>query len=94
MQAASSYQRMVELIARQPQVYRPGDWWSYSNSNYTVLAAVIERVSGVSYDEYLARTFFEPLGLSSTGGCASARMAEGDRRATGTRTTTHMLCDH
>jgi hypothetical protein len=54
--------RMIDLIARQSQLYRPGDWWSYSNSNYTVLAAVIERVSGVSYDEYLARTFFEPLG--------------------------------
>jgi D-alanyl-D-alanine carboxypeptidase len=75
--------RMIDVIARQQPLYRPGDWWSYSNSNYTVLAAVIERVSGVSYDEYLARTFFEPLGLRSTGGCASARVARSGRRATG-----------
>lgn len=75
--------RMIDVIARQPQLYRPGDWWSYSNSNYTVLAAVVQQVSGTAHDEYLARTFFEPLGLKSTGGCASARMAEGDRRAAG-----------
>jgi D-alanyl-D-alanine carboxypeptidase len=75
--------RMIDAIARQQPLYRPGDWWSYSNSNYTVLAAVIERASGVSYDEYLARIFFEPLGLRSTGGCASARVARSGRRATG-----------
>lgn len=75
--------KMVELISRQPQLYRPGDWWSYSNSNYTVLAAVVQQVSGTAHDEYLARTFFEPLRLKSTGGCASARMATGDRRAVG-----------
>lgn len=75
--------RMIDLIARQPPLYRPGDWWSYSNSNYTLLAAVIEEVSGAAYDEYLTKTFFEPLGLRSSGGCASDRMARVGRRATG-----------
>jgi len=75
--------KMVELISRQPQLYRPGDWWSYSNSNYTILAAVVQQVSSTAHDEYLARTFFEPLGLKSTGGCASARTAGGYRRAVG-----------
>jgi D-alanyl-D-alanine carboxypeptidase len=75
--------RMVHVIARQPQLYGAGDWWSYSNSNYTVLAAVIEQVTGGGHDEYLAGAFFEPLGLSSTGGCASARLARAGRRATG-----------
>ena len=75
--------RMVGVIARQPPLYRAGDWWSYSNSNYTVLAAVIERVTGKSYDEYLASTLFEPLGLTSTGGCASARVPSGSQRAVG-----------
>ncbi len=51
--------KIVDAIARQPPLYRPGEWWSYSNSNYTVLAAVVERVTGTQHDDYLAGAFFE-----------------------------------
>jgi D-alanyl-D-alanine carboxypeptidase len=74
--------RMVDPIARQPLLYRAGDWWSYSNSNYTVLAAVLERATGMPLDDYLARTFFAPLGLRATEGCA-ARAASGSQLAVG-----------
>jgi D-alanyl-D-alanine carboxypeptidase len=75
--------RMIDAIARQPPLYRPGEWWSYSNSNYTVLAAVVERVTGMRHDEYLVSAFFNRLGLRSMGGCASSRSASGDQRAVG-----------
>ena len=75
--------KMVDVIARQPPLYRPGDWWSYSNSNYTALAAVIERVTERRHDDYLASTFFDRLGLRSMGGCASARVASAGQRAVG-----------
>ena len=61
--------RVIELLGHQPQLYPPGDWWSYSNSNYSLLAAVIERVSGTTYEQYLSETLFRPLGLRSTGSC-------------------------
>ena len=61
--------RVIELLGHQPQLYPPGDWWSYSNSNYSLLAAVIERVSGKTYEQYLSETLFRPLGLRSTGSC-------------------------
>lgn len=75
--------KMVDVIARQPPLYRPGEWWSYSNSNYTALAAVVERVTDRPHDEYLASTFFDRLGLRSMGGCASARVASAGQRAVG-----------
>jgi CubicO group peptidase (beta-lactamase class C family) len=76
--------RIVNLIARQPTLYSPGEWWSYSNSNYTVLAAVVERVSGMQHDEFLASAFFERLGLRSTDGCAaSTRAGAAGQRAIG-----------
>ena len=61
--------RMTEVLGNQLQLYQPGDWWSYSNSNYTLLAAVIERVSGMTYEQYLNKNLFVPLRLSSTGVC-------------------------
>jgi CubicO group peptidase (beta-lactamase class C family) len=73
--------RMVDVIARQPPLYSAGDWWSYSNSNYTVLAAVVERVTGKRHDEYLVSAFFDRLGLRSTGGCTSSRVASVGQRA-------------
>ena len=45
-------------------------WWTkyeYSNSNYNLLAFVIEQVSHKSYGEFLRESIFDPLGLNNTG---------------------------
>ncbi len=44
----------------------PGRHFSYSNTNYAMLALVIEKVSGKSYDAYLRENFFLPLGMVDT----------------------------
>ena len=56
---------MTEKSDRIP-VNPPGRHFSYSNTNYAVLASIIERVSGKSYDLFLKETFFMPLGMSDT----------------------------
>ena len=40
--------------------------FSYSNTNFALLALIIEKVSGMPYPEYLKKTFFEPLGMKDT----------------------------
>lgn len=40
--------------------------FSYSNTNFALLALIIEKVSGLSYPEYLKKTFFEPLGMKDS----------------------------
>ncbi|HXB09814.1 MAG TPA: serine hydrolase domain-containing protein [Puia sp.] len=40
--------------------------FEYSNTNYALLALIIEKVSGLPYPDYLARTFFQPLGMQDT----------------------------
>lgn len=40
--------------------------FEYSNTNYALLALIIEKVSGLSYPDYLARTFFQPLQMQDT----------------------------
>jgi CubicO group peptidase (beta-lactamase class C family) len=61
---------LMILIEREPLGFAPGSRWSYSNSNYALLAAVIERTTGKPYDRFLAEEFFAPLGLVSLHHCA------------------------
>ena len=43
-----------------------GRHFEYSNTNYAFLALIIEKVSGQSYNEYLTKTFFQPLHMQDT----------------------------
>ena len=43
--------------------YTPGKGRAYSNLGYSILGLVIEKVSGMSYEDYCRQTIFEPLGI-------------------------------
>lgn len=58
---------LVDAFKDLPLAFEPGSRFSYSNSNYNLLALIIERTSGMSYGEFLDREFFTPLALSHTG---------------------------
>jgi len=47
-------------------LHAPGTHFSYSDINYIVLGFVVEKLSGLSLDEYAARRIFAPLGMSET----------------------------
>jgi len=38
--------------------------WEYSNTAYAILASIIEKVSGLSYKDYMRKNIFEPLGMN------------------------------
>lgn len=46
--------------------FAPGSRFQYSNTGYNLLAKIIEMASGLSYSEYINRTFIEPLHLTHT----------------------------
>ena len=46
--------------------FEPGEKAVYSNLNYMVLGAIIETVSGQSYETYITQNILEPLGMSQT----------------------------
>lgn len=50
-----------------PLAARPGAAYRYSNVGYSLLAAIIEKVSGMGYEEFLAEQLFSPAGMTSTG---------------------------
>lgn len=57
----------LDRVGEADLVSEPGVEYAYSNVGYSVLAAVIERVSGQPYESYLHEALFEPAGLTSTG---------------------------
>ena len=61
----TSQQLLGQAIA-MPLVGIPGKQFTYASVNYTLLAMIIEQVSGEKYDVYLARQFFVPLGMTNT----------------------------
>ncbi|MCF8241331.1 MAG: serine hydrolase [Melioribacteraceae bacterium] len=47
--------------------FDPGSAWSYNNSGYFILGAIIEEVTGKSYEDYLHEIIFNPLGMKNSG---------------------------
>lgn len=45
---------------------QPGKNFSYNNTNFIILASIIEKVSGLSYPEFISSRIFEPLGMTNS----------------------------
>lgn len=58
---------VLGLFKDEPLIFEPGTQWQYSNSGYVLLGYIVEKVSGVSYDEYLKENIFKPLEMNNTG---------------------------
>jgi CubicO group peptidase (beta-lactamase class C family) len=74
-------QDVIAEVSCLPLDFEPGKNWSYSDTGYFVLGLLIERVSGLKYDEYLRQRIFKPLGMHSTR--LMGPMGVDDGRATG-----------
>jgi len=58
---------VLDMLAARDSVYFPaGTRYSYSNSGYVLLGLIVQRVSGLSFPEFLARRLFSPLGMTAT----------------------------
>ena len=58
---------LVAVFAGMDLEFEPGTQFSYSNSGYFLLGAIIEEVTGQPYDDVLRQRLLDPLGLSRTG---------------------------
>jgi len=53
-------------IAKQPLQFEPGTKWAYCNAGIDTLGYIIEVQSGDSYEGFLKKRVFEPLGMTDT----------------------------
>ena len=62
--APYSTEELVDTFRDKPLAFSPGTKWAYTNTEYYLLAYIVERVSGESYGAYLTEHIFEPLKMS------------------------------
>jgi D-alanyl-D-alanine carboxypeptidase len=71
----------VKLYGERSLVHEPGAEWRYSNYGFVLLGALIEKVSGMPYYDYVRTKVFQPAGMSSTDSLAETEKVPS--RATG-----------
>ncbi|GIW51737.1 MAG: hypothetical protein KatS3mg081_1092 [Gemmatimonadales bacterium] len=72
---------LLALIGSKPLDFPPGEAMVYSNSGYFLLGLVIEKASGLPYEEYVRRHLFGPAGMQDSRYCSERAVIK--RRAHG-----------
>lgn len=74
-------EQLMKDVAERSLKFAPGESWMYSNTNYLLLAMIIEQVTGKWYGDFLAERIFRPLGMTQTAILRTRAITPG--RATG-----------
>jgi CubicO group peptidase (beta-lactamase class C family) len=61
-----SVEGAIAFFKDAPLQFEPGTRFSYSNSNYFLLGAIIEKASGMRYPDFMQQQIFQPLQMLST----------------------------
>ncbi|PYR53376.1 MAG: hypothetical protein DMF91_28360, partial [Acidobacteria bacterium] len=67
MRVAFTTAQMIDGFKDKPLEFTPGEKFKYDNSGYFLLGAIIEKISGQAYDQYLQTHIFDPLGMKDSG---------------------------
>lgn len=65
-QEAGALEARVRSLASVKLNRAPGSGFEYANDGYAVVGLVVQTVSGMAYEDYMAQKVFAPLGMSST----------------------------
>ena len=65
-QRARTLADLVPLWLAAPMQYEPGEKWKYTQSGINAAARVVEVVSGMTFDVFVQKQIFDPLGMKST----------------------------
>ncbi|GHU75513.1 serine hydrolase [Spirochaetia bacterium] len=58
---------LLPLFINKPMMYPAGEKFQYNNTGFVVLDLIIEKITGLLFDEYLKENVFEPSGMINTG---------------------------
>lgn len=59
-------QQLMDISFALPRSFRPGQGYQYSNTNFLMLAHIVEQVSGLPIDRYMQERIFARVGMTST----------------------------
>ncbi|GAA2851298.1 CubicO group peptidase (beta-lactamase class C family) [Aminobacter aminovorans] len=67
----------IALYGARAPLFAPGTTQLYSNYGFILLGALVEKVGGMSYDDYVEKNVFEPSGMTSTGSLPESETVPG-----------------
>jgi CubicO group peptidase (beta-lactamase class C family) len=70
--------RIMTLWAKKPLDFEPGTHWQYSNTNYVIAGAIVEKVSGTPFFQLLQQRILMPLGMTSAQNIDAGRLTQPD----------------
>ena len=70
--------KIMDTWARKPLDFDPGTKWQYSNTNYVIAGAIIEKASGKPLLTYLQDKIFAPLGMKSVANIDEQKLGDTD----------------
>lgn len=68
---------LIEVFAGEPVDFAPGEGWSYNNSGYVLVGAVIEAITDQPWHRYLRETLLLPLGITHTDAYSDSELVPG-----------------
>ena len=58
---------LISIVQRQPALQNaPGSEWNYNNTAFGLAAVIVERISGMTFPEFMAENVFGPIGMTRT----------------------------
>ena len=78
MQHPASAESIMQRWAAKSLDFDPGTKWQYSNTNYVIAAAIVERVSGAPFMDFLRSRIFTPLKMTSVADFDAAALTTND----------------
>lgn len=62
-----SEQKMMHIFKSHKLDFEPGTDWRYSNSGYSILGYIIQKATGIPYEQAVRKYIFQPSGMESSG---------------------------
>lgn len=62
-----SEQKMMHIFKSHNLDFEPGSDWSYSNSGYSILGYIIQKVTGITYEQAVRKYIFQPIKMKHSG---------------------------
>jgi CubicO group peptidase (beta-lactamase class C family) len=66
--------QLLALVRDKPLEFAPGEKMRYSNSGYNLLGRLIEKITGTSYQDFVQKNIFTPLGMKDSGYDSNSRI--------------------
>ena len=78
MLEATTAQKIMDTWAKKPLDFEPGTKWQYSNTNFVIAGAIVEKVARMPLLQFLQQKVFAPLGMTSVLNIDQEKLTVGD----------------